>query len=80
MKYKSKLKRNSKYNPHSKRFINRILIDNNPIETCEAKVTYLTINKAKKAKRQIEKNGSIMDIYKCPHCKHYHLTSVERIK
>lgn len=78
MKYKSKLKRNSKYNPHSKRFINRILIDNNPIETCEAKVTYLTINKARKAKRQIEKSGSVMDIYKCPHCKHYHLTSVER--
>lgn len=66
------------YRPKAIKADNRILIDSNPIETCEAKVAYLTINKARKAKRQIEKNGSVMDIYKCPHCKHYHLTSVER--
>lgn len=78
MKYKSKLKRNSKYNPHSKRFANHILIENNDIDNCLKKRMFLTINKAKKAKRQMEKGGCIMDIYKCPHCKHYHLTSIER--
>ena len=76
MKYKSKLKRNSKYNPHSKRFTNHILIENSSIETCEAKVKYLTFNKAKKAKKAVEKNGNLMSIYKCPHCKHFHLTTV----
>ncbi len=79
MKYKSKLKRNSKYNPHSERFRKHLVFDSTSYKkTCEDKIAYLTINKAKKAKRQIEKDGSFMEIYKCPNCKHYHLTAIER--
>lgn len=79
MKYKSKLKRNSKYNPHSKRFSYRKAINTDlSRENCEKKIAYLTVNKARKAKRKIEKDGSIMEIYRCPLCKHYHLTSLER--
>lgn len=79
MKYKSKLKRNSKYNPHSKRFIKRIMLSNPvSVETCEGKMTYQTINKARQAKKKIESGGAVMEIYKCPHCKKFHLTSIER--
>ena len=75
-KYKSKLKRNSKYNPHSERFRRgKILNSVSSIETCEGKVTYPTMNKARQAKKQIEKKGHTMGIYKCPHCKKYHLTT-----
>lgn len=76
MKYKSKLKRNSKYNPHSERFKRgKILSSVSSIETCEGKIAYLTMNKARQAKKQIEKRGRTMGIYKCPHCKKYHLTT-----
>lgn len=76
MKYKSKLKRNSKYNPHSKRFRkNKVFSSASSIETCEEKIAYLTINKARQAKKQIEQRGHTMGIYKCPHCKKYHLTT-----
>lgn len=81
VKYKSKLKRNSKYNPHSKRFINRAMLSNPvSIEKCEDKMAYQTINKARQAKKKIEKGGAVMEIYKCPHCKKFHLTSIERSK
>ena len=79
MKYKSKLKRNSKYNPHSKRFINHARLSNPvSIENCEDKIAYPTMNKARQAKKKIEKGGAVMEIYKCPHCKKFHLTSIER--
>lgn len=79
MKYKSKLKRNSKYNPHSKRFGNHIMLENPvSIENCSEKISHDTFNKAKQAKKSLEKNGNIMAIYKCPHCKKFHLTSLER--
>lgn len=79
VKYKSKLKRNSKYDPHSKRFINHAMLSNPvSIEKCENKMAYQTINKARQAKKKIEKDGSVMEIYKCPHCKKFHLTSMER--
>lgn len=72
-KYKSKLKRNSKYNRHSKRFINnRIFSSTEYIQTCEDKVAFPTINKARQAKKHLK---DPMGIYKCPHCKKYHLTT-----
>ena len=79
MKYKSKLKRNSKYNPHSKRFLNHARLSN-PVsaENCADKIAYPTINKARQAKNKIEKGGAVMEIYKCPHCKKFHLTSIEK--
>mgnify|MGYP007022357360 CR=1 FL=1 len=53
MKYKSKLKRTSKYNPHSKRFINHAMLSNPvSIENCEDKMAYRTINKARQAKKK----------------------------
>lgn len=79
MKYKSKLRRNSKYNPHSKRFINHVMLSNPvSIKTCEGKIAYQTINKARRAKKKAERDGSVMEIYKCPHCRKFHLTSIER--
>lgn len=75
-KYKSKLKRNSKYNPHSERFKRHKAFSSvASIETCDGKVAYATINKARQAKKHIERHGNIMNIYKCPHCKRYHLTT-----
>ena len=79
MKYKSKLKRNSKYNPHGKRFINHIMLSNPvSVKICEGKMAYRTINKARQIKKKIERGGAVMEIYKCPHCKKFHLTSIER--
>lgn len=73
-KYKSKLKRNSKFNPHSRRFINHKVFDSViSIQTCEDKIAYTTINKARQAKKNIK---TPMEIYKCPNCKKYHLTSM----
>jgi hypothetical protein len=47
-------------------------------ENCADKIAYPTINKARQAKNKIEKGGAVMEIYKCPHCKKFHLTSIER--
>lgn len=75
-KYKSKLKRNSKYNTHSERFHKYKALNSVASKTtCEGKNAYPTMNKARQAKKQIEKKGSTMGIYKCPHCKKYHLTT-----
>lgn len=72
-KYKSKLKRNSKYNPKSKRFINnKIFSSAEYIQTCEEKIAFDTINKARQAKKNIKVQ---MRIYKCPNCGKYHLTT-----
>lgn len=43
-------------------------------------MAYQTINKARQAKKKIEKGGAVMEIYKCLHCKKFHLTSIERSK
>lgn len=81
VKYKSKLKRGSKYNPHSKRFIKHAMLSNPvSVEICEGKMVFQTINKARQAKKKIERDGAVMEIYKCPHCKKFHLTSIERSK
>lgn len=72
-KYKSKLKRNSKYNPKSKRFINNKVFNSvGYIQTCEDKVAFATINKARQAKKH---QKDPMTIYKCPNCGKYHLTT-----
>lgn len=77
MKYKSKLKRNSKYNPNSKRFQEKLARENIvSLENCQEKVAYKTVNLAYKGKRLAEKYGHIMEVYKCPHCKKYHLTKL----
>ena len=74
MKYKSKLKHNSKYNPHSKRFQrHKAFSTPDYIQKCKGKIAYPTINKARKAKRYLK---DPMDIYKCPNCGKYHLTTV----
>ena len=73
-KYKSKLKRNSKFNPKSERFKNHMVFDSvSAIQICEGKIAYQTINKARQAKKKI---GKPMEIYKCPNCKKYHLTTI----
>lgn len=75
-KYKSKLKRNSKYNTHSDRFYrHKVFSSIVSKETCEGKVAFQTINKARQAKNKVEQGGKTMGIYKCPHCKKYHLTT-----
>ena len=72
-KYKSKLKRNSKYNPKRKRFINNKVFNSvEYIQTCEDKVAFATINKARQAKKYLK---DPMTIYKCPNCGKYHLTT-----
>ena len=72
-KYKSKLKRNSKFNPKSERFKKHMVFSAlDYIQTCEGKVAYDTINKARQAKKHME---NPMGIYKCPNCGKYHLTS-----
>lgn len=78
MKYKSKLKKNSKYNPKSRRFQKKLAGENIvSLENCQKKVAFETINRAYKGKRFVErKYGHIMEIYKCPHCKKYHLTKL----
>lgn len=73
-KYKSKLKRNSKYNPKSKRFKKHMAF--NTVEyaqTCENKVAFPTVNKARQAKKYLK---DPMEIYKCPNCGKYHLTTM----
>ena len=72
-KYKSKLKRNSKYNPKSKRFINnKVFSSVEYAQTCEDKVAFVTLNKARQAKKRMK---IPMGIYKCPNCGKYHLTT-----
>lgn len=72
-KYKSKLKRNSKYNPKSKRFINnKVFSSIEYMQTCEDKVAFATLNKARQAKKRLK---DPMAIYKCPNCGKYHLTT-----
>lgn len=72
-KYKSKLKRNSKYNPKSKRFINnKVFSSIEYVQTCEDKVAFATLNKARQAKKCLK---DPMAIYKCPNCGKYHLTT-----
>ena len=74
VKYKSKLKRNSKYNPKSKRFIkSKVFNSAEYIQTCEDKIAYPTINKARQAKKRSKLIP--MEIYKCPNCGKYHLTT-----
>lgn len=77
MKYKSKLKRNSKYNPKSERFLRHAMLANPAsVETCKGKIAHQTINNARQAKKAVEGRGQNVGIYKCPHCKKYHLTSI----
>lgn len=72
-KYKSKLKRNSKFNPKSERFKRHMAFSAlDYIQTCEGKVAYGTINKARQVKKRMK---TPMGIYKCPNCGKYHLTS-----
>ena len=72
-KYKSKLKRNSKYSPKSKRFINnKVFSSIEYMQTCEDKVAFATFNKARQAKKYLK---DPMAIYKCPNCGKYHLTT-----
>ena len=72
-KYKSKLKPNSKYNPKSKRFKNHMVFSTSEyIQTCEDKVAFATLNKARQAKKYLK---DPMTIYKCPNCGRYHLTT-----
>lgn len=72
-KYKSKLKRNSKYNPKNKRFIkNKVFNSVEYIQTCEDKVAFATLNKARQAKKYLKDPRAI---YKCPNCGKYHLTT-----
>ena len=75
-KYKSKLKRNSKYNPKSERFKKHATYRAlEYIQTCKNKNVYPTLNTARQAKKSIEDRGKNVSIYKCPNCKKYHLTS-----
>lgn len=73
MKYKSKLRRNSKYNPKGERFRNhKVFSSLGYIQTCENKIAFSSIGKA----RQVKKGLKVpMNIYKCPNCGKFHLTT-----
>lgn len=42
---------------------------------CRRKKTFYTSKAAYKSAHMISKHGVVMRVYKCPFCKHYHLTS-----
>lgn len=73
MKYKSKLKRNSKYNPKSERFRkHRVFSSSGYIQTCEDKIAFSSINKARQARKGLK---TPMNVYRCPNCGKFHLTT-----
>lgn len=73
MKYKSKLRRNSKYNPKGERFRNhKVFSSSEYIQTCENKIAFSSINKARQARKGL---GNSMNVYRCPNCGKFHLTT-----